>query len=446
MSLYIKIGEYFTINKITTGFLIALLSSGAIYLDWMGFVSPLLNTILGVLTFYYLLQSDQKVWFWSGFFIGVLWFWWICMSFFNYGFAWAIPMGVIFIGWVYGTIFLIIAKLSEYIPQKLGSSNSKLWSLIIKSILLLLLSYLHPIEFDWFKPELIFTNSYIGVQKWQFAIVLIAIVLSIYKKNLLYLSIVIFSFPFSNYLNSTPLPHHNIAISGSNITVEDKWNPKLLNMQIDRVFSQIERAINDKKSLIIFPESVLPIFLNTKADLMTQLEAYSNDISIVMGSLYHNGIPRNSTYIFSKGSFLVANKVVLVPFGEQNPLPKWMGDIINKIFFDGAPDYVADSEPTDYIINGVTYRNGICFEGTSRELYTMKSIKTHNMDTLRDQKSKGIPKEMILISNNGWVVPSIEPTEQKILLQFYSKKFGTTIYHSVNMSPSYIIHNGKVYR
>ena len=443
MSLYIKIGEYFTINKITTGLLIALLASGAIYLDWLGIVNPLINTILGILTLYYLLKAKQKEWFWSGFFIGVLWFWWICMSFFNYGFAWAIPIGVIFIGWVYGTIFLIIAKIAEYISKRF--SNIYL-EFIIKVLALLLLSYLHPIEFDWFKPELIFTNSYIGIQKWQFAIVLIAISLSIIKKNLLFIALTVFAFPFSQYLNQTPIPKHNIAIAGSHVTVDDKWNPNFLDQHIANVFNKLDRAIADKKSIIIFPESVLPIFLNTKPNLMTQLEAYSNDIAIVMGSLYNNGIPRNSTYIFNKGSFLVANKVVLVPFGEQNPLPKWMGNIINKIFFDGAPDYVADSEPTDYIINGVTYRNGICFEGTSRELYTMKSTKTHNMDTLRDQKSKGIPKEMILISNNGWVVPSIEPTEQKILLQFYSKKFGTTIYHSVNMSPSYIIHNGKVYR
>ena len=443
MSLYIKIGRYFTINNITTGLLIALLASGAIYLDWIGIVSPLFNTILGILTFYYLLRAKQIVWFWNGFFIGLLWFWWICMSFFNYGFAWAIPIGVIFIGWVYGIIFLIIAKLAEYIDKKFPDLNLEF---IVKVLSLLLLSYIHPIQFDWFKPEIIFTNSYIGIEKWQFAIVLISIALSIKKKNLLYLFLIIFSFPINQYLNNTPLPKNGIAIAGSYINVEDKWNPNLLNSHIDRVFKQLDRAIKDKKSMIIFPESILPLFLNTHPNLMTQFEAYSNDIAIVLGALYNNGTPRNSAYIFNKGSFLVANKVVLVPFGEQNPLPKWMGNIINKIFFDGAPDYVADSEPIDYIIRGVKYRNAICFEGTSRELYTIKSKKIYNMDILQTQKSKDIPKEMILISNNGWVVPSIEPTEQKILLQFYSKKYGTTIYHAVNMSPSYIIHNGKVYK
>ena len=103
-----------------------------------------------------------------------------------------------------------------------------------------------------------------------------------------------------------------------------------------------------------------------------------------------------------------------------------MNQYINEIFFGGAPNYVASSDITDYKIDGITYRNAICFEATSEELY------------------KRQPENMIVLSNNGWLTPSIEPTLQKILLQFYSKKYGTTIYHSVNMSPSYIIKNGNV--
>jgi len=414
-------------NKITRGFFIAFLSSGAIYLDWLGFINPLVNTILGLLTIYFLIKSDSKIWFWSGFFIGVLWFWWISMSFKNYGFGWATPFGILFIAFGYGLIFLFFAKISEYISSKF--TNSHLFTLILKSLILLLFSYFHPIEFDWFKPELIFTNSYLGVEKWQFAIILLAIILSIYKKNLLYLFLVILSFPFNNYLNQTPLPTNSIVLSNSMTTVEDKWNVRLQSKHVNIVLSKIERAIANRKRLIIFPESIFAFFLNTKPELMTLLESLSNDITIVIGGLYlDNKTPRNSTYIFKKGEFQIANKAVLVPFGEQNPLPKWMGKIINDIFFDGAPDYVASLDVTDYTIDGVKYRNAICYEGTTEKLY------------------KGEPKNMILISNNGWFVPSIEPIEQKILLQYYSKKYGTTIYHAVNMSPSYIIHEGRVYQ
>ena len=55
------------------------------------------------------------------------------------------------------------------------------------------------------------------------------------------------------------------------------------------------------------------------------------------------------------------------------------------------------------------------------------------------------PKQMIVLSNNGWFTPSIEPTLQRLLLQYYSKKYGTSIYHSVNMSPSYMIYKGQIF-
>ncbi len=418
---------YIDINSIKIGFFIALLSSGAIYLDWFGVVIPFVNTILGLLTIYFLLKSDSRVWFWSGFFIGVLWFWWISMSFKNYGFAWATPFGVLFVGFGYGLIFLFFSKISEFISSKFN--NSYFLNLIFKATVLLLFSYFHPIEFDWFKPELIFTNSYLGIEKWQFAIVLLANILSIYKKNLLYLFLVILSFPINSYLDRTPLPKNSIVLSNSMTTVEDKWNSKLQSKHINIVLTKIEKAIANRKRLIIFPESIFAFFLNTNPELMTLLEGLSNDITIVIGGLYLDGdTPRNSTYIFKKGQFQIANKAVLVPFGEQNPLPKWLGKIVNDIFFDGAPDYVASNSVTDYVIDGVKYRNAICYEGTSEKLYKDK------------------PKNMILISNNGWFVPSIEPIEQKILLQYYSKKYGTTIYHAVNMSPSYIIYEGRVYK
>ena len=89
-------------------------------------------------------------------------------------------------------------------------------------------------------------------------------------------------------------------------------------------------------------------------------------------------------------------------------------------------DYVASPNVVDYKIDEKLVRNAICFEATSEKLY------------------EGDPKNMIVLSNNGWFTPSIEPTLQKLLLQYYSKKYGTTIYHSVNMSESYVVKNGEI--
>ena len=434
MSLYIKISEHFNIKKITEGFLIALLSAGAIYLDWFGLVNNLINTILGLATLYLLLLADKKTWIWTGFFIGVLWFWWIGISFKNYDMAWAIPIPIFILGLIYMAIFYVTITLVNFIERVLAIEHGQpqgvipTWfDLMGKSIILLLLSYIHPFGFDWFKPELMFTNSYLGVEKWQFALVLLGLALTIYKKQLLYLFIILLAYPYTNHFQEKSTINPLLELHGTHTNVKDKWDEKLRNSHIDNVLIAINKAIEEKKQIIVFPESVLPIFLNMQPMIMQRLQSDSTKITIVIGALYwENEIPRNSTYIFQNGAYTIANKVKLVPFGEENPLPDFMGKWINELFFDGAPDYVASADFTDYSIEGVTYRNAICFEATSEKLY------------------EGKPKNMIALSNNGWLIPSIEPIEQKILLQYYSKKYGTTIYHAVNMSDSYIIQNGKI--
>ena len=202
----------------------------------------------------------------------------------------------------------------------------------------------------------------------------------------------------------------------------------MLPAQISLVIQNIDNAIKADKEYIIFPESVLPLFLNRNQKLLTKLKERSAKISIILGALkWDEGIPRNSTYIFHKGRVKITDKVVLVPFGERNPLPYWLGKWVNKIFYDGAVDYQASAHITDYTLNGTTYRNAICYESCSEKLYAGTA-----------------PEQLIVLSNNGWFIPSIEPTLQRLLLQYYSRKYGTTIYHSINMSLSYIIQKGKV--
>ncbi|SFV65765.1 Apolipoprotein N-acyltransferase [hydrothermal vent metagenome] len=422
MRVVIKISRYFTINKITMGFFIAFLSSASIYLDWIGFINPFINTIIGLLALYFWLISDKKSWVWSGFFVGILWFWWMGISFIHYQMSWAIPFIIIGVAFIYGSVFYLGISFVYFIEKHL-----KIHNLIGKALLLLLFSYIHPLGFDWFKPELMFTNSYIGIEKWQFALVIFSFNLAIYNKKILFLIPILGAYPYASYFQKVSPINNNIKLVNTFTPVEKKWIPKFKQQHIDEVFMEIQNAIQKQKEIVVFPESVFALYLNKEKNLIKALKNYSNYITIVTGGLYYdNNLSKNSTYIFDKGEYRVADKVVLVPFGEQNPLPSWMGKWINKIFFDGAPDYVPAKDFTDYNINGTKYRNAICFEATSEKLY------------------QGKPKNMIILSNNGWLVPSIEPTQQKILLQYYSKKYGTTIYHSINMSKSYIVHNGEV--
>jgi len=372
---------------------------------------------------YWLLWANRIIWFWSGLFIGLFWFWWISLSFIEYNMPQFMPFVILSIALLYGFTFLILSSIALFFTNRLEVS-----AIYGKAIILFAFSYIHPIGFDWFKPELMFTNSYIGIEKWQFAIILGALALSQIKKNILFFLLIPLAYPF--FMPTTLQKIDDIKLISTYTTIEDKWNEKKQPEQIKAVINDINLAISQKKPMIVFPESVFPLFMNLEPQLMEYLKLLSNDITIVTGGLYWEPlkkIPRNSTFIFQHGEVSVAHKVLLVPFGERNPLPEFMGKWINEFFFDGAEDYVASSDISDYKVNGKTYRNAICFEATSEKLY------------------ENSPKSMIVLSNNGWFVPSIEPTLQRILFQYYSKKYGTTIYHSVNMSKSYIVQNGKVF-
>ncbi len=416
-----KIGKYFTTSSITAGLGIAILGSLFLYLAYFGFSNRLLETTAALLFYWFLLPSDTKTWFWSGFFLSLSWFWWILVSFEHYHMLWAVPLGALFIGVVYGSIFWLIAKIAQYISS-LFTIHYSLFTLLLKATGLLLLSYFHPLSFDWFKPELILVHTYIGVQKWHFAILLLAIILARSRKNILFLSLVLFAYAPYRTMVTYHDTNSTLHLGNTMISIEDKWNPNLVSKHIRTVMQIINRAIDQNKKIVILPESVFPFFLNNEPKILKALLEKSQKITIVIGALYLDGkTHRNSTYIFQNGNYTIANKVRLVPFGESNPLPAWASNWVNQTFFDGAVDYIASAKPTDFEVGGTQYRNAICYEATSELLY-----QNH-------------PKQMIVTSNNGWFIPSIEPIEQQLLLTFYHRKYGTTIYHSVNMSPSYTI-------
>ncbi len=423
-----KIRRYFSTLEITKGFFIALLGSAFIYLNHWGLSFPILNTFLALLSLYLLLQSNTKTWFFSGIFTGLFWFWWISLSLIHYKMVWAAPIEILFIMFIYGVLFWIVS----YIPEKINTIftlHSSLFMLILKALGLLGLSYIHPFSFDWFKPELMFIESYLGIEKWQFTLILMAMVLSIWRQQFAYLILILFA--YQPTVKTALYAPKDIAIVSTDTSVQDKWNEALHPRQFKALLKHIDDAIDANNTLVILPESVFPIYLNHSQKLLNALQEKAKNISIVTGGLYWDGkTPRNSTYIFNNGKITVANKVLLVPFGEANPLPDFLSDWVNKVFYDGAVDYKASSDVIDYTINNITYRNAICFEATSEKLY----------DKDKDGKR---PKNMIILSNNGWFTPSTEPTLQKLLLQYYSKKYDTTMYHSVNMSQSYIIQKGK---
>lgn len=401
--------KYFNKNYIIKGFTTAFFLSCFIYLAYFNIEIKIINSILGLLGIYLLLSNNKYQMASSGFFMGLFWCNWMAVSLQYYDLTYIFPLVLIVISLVYALIFYLFAIKN---------------SIYFKALAIFIFTFIAPFGFNWMKLELVFIDSYFSTSKIAFIIILISFVLFkvVKKYNFIALFLLFFALDFSKK-EEIPAPNLDIFMSQTFVSQDLKWQKENLNILIEDNFSLIQNAIDEKKDLIILPETSFTLVLNTKEDLMNRLLTLSNEINIVLGSLYYeNREIFNATYLFKKGSFEIAKKVVLVPFGEEIPLPKFFVDLINDIFYDGASDYSKAKNPTDFIINGTKFRNAICYEGTSDKIY-------ENLDDV---------KYMIMTSNNAWFTPSIEPTLQHLLLKYYSKKYNIMIFHTVNGSLNHI--------
>jgi len=401
--------EYFIVIYIIKAFAIALCLSAFIYFEYFEITYFGVNSLLAIIGFYFLLGENRVVWFWSGFFIGALWFYWISLSFIYYDLAYLIPFIILSIALFYAFLFLLIGKFGKYIA--------------IQAVLLYFLSFIEPFGFNWLKLELTLLNSYFSTQETSFGIFLLGIVaLKVLPKwyKIIGVIFLIASLNFSSPTVETP--PIDVEIPSMNIAQSQRWDLKYQKEAIKLNFELIENAIEKGKDLIILPESAFPLYLNRSEELIDILKNYSLHIAIVTGSLtYENDNFFNSSYFFQDGEMIIAHKIVLVPFGEEVPLPEFLANFVNRLFFDGAKDYIKAKVPQDFTIKGIPFRSAICFEATKDLLYN------HH------------PKHMIAISNNAWFTPSIEQTLQNLLLRFYAKKYQTIIYHSANSGKSGVI-------
>jgi len=391
------------------GFFTALLFSAFIYFEHYGITNDFLNTLFGLSALALLLYIPKKAVLFSGLFIGFLWFYWIGYSFKYQGVGYMTP--IIIVG--FGILYLLF-----FAPLALTNSP------ILRAFILFGVSFLEPLGWNWMKIELLFVNSYIGIEKYQLLIVLLTLATPslIKEKKYKYLPLLLLITAF-NY--TTPQQENaplKIKLVQTHIKQEDKWLRKNLYPTVEMAFGQIRQAVDEGYDVVVLPESVFPLFMNKNPLLISQLLEASQDIDIIAGSLLReDGLNYNVTYFFQKGKYYVAKKLVLVPFGEYIPLPQFAKKFVNDTFFAGASDFVTAKEPTDFLIKGVKFRNAICYEATCEELY------------------QGDIKYVIAISNNAWFLPSIEPTLQKLLMEYYARRHNVTVYHAANMSGTGII-------
>ncbi len=397
--------EYSNKNFIIKGLISSILLSSFIYISYFNIEIKIINTILGLFALYFLLIIPKRALFISGFLTGILWCWWMAVSLQYYDLVYLTPVILIGLGLAFGIMFYLFAFYDR---------------LTFRILTIFGFTFFAPFGFNWMKFELLFVDSYIGIDKISFILVLISFyfIIKLKKHKILGIIPILFalSFPKGEYIQN---PNVKIYMPQMNVNQDLRWDKQYKSTLEQQNFDEINNGINQQKDLVVLPETAFTTVLNRDVTLLERLKVLSNKIDIITGGLYvENNQIYNASYHFSKGNIQIAKKVVLVPFGEEIPLPKYFVDLINKVFYNGAQDYSKASEPTDFMIKGDKFRNAICYEATTDKIF----------------ENLGDTKYMVAISNNAWFTPSIEPTLQHLLLKFYSKKYDVNIFHVVNGS------------
>lgn len=401
--------EYFTLNYINKGFFYSLFLSNFIFVSFfenliLEFISP----FLAIYGLFRLIGAEKQIYFWCGFFIGLIWFYWISFSLIYFDLSYLIPLEILGIAFFYGILFRICAI-----------SDNKL----LRAFLLIFINFIHPFSFNWLNLNLIFIYGIFEPNLRALIAILMGILayyhLEYYKKSF-FAIFLIFGLQFSQ-TKPNLLPFKTELVN-TQISQNDIWEIEKIKTQIDENMRKIDIAIKENYKFIIFPETAFAFRLNLQNNILDQLKEKSHKITILVGAEGQDDDKiYNSAYLFDNGKMQRFDKFILVPFGEEIPLPNFAKNLINDMIFGGGSDFSKASNFSEYEVGGVKIVNAICYEATRPEIY------------------KNAPKIVVAISNNGWFIPSTQPILQRLLIRYYATLSGATIYHAVNGSKSEII-------
>ncbi|PAF45887.1 apolipoprotein N-acyltransferase [Helicobacter sp. 11S02629-2] len=339
-----------------------------------------------------------------GFFTGVLGLYWIALSlrFFNLGYA--MPIVIIALGIYVAVLFYFL-----------------LWfkNPIIRIVALLILGLIHPLSFNWFDVK--FFSAYTIFEPTIIAMIVLSVAVILLKNkdwlsSVIAMVFILYSMQFSN--PDFKFPNLDIKLAKLNYNQTYKDNPNNFPTIAKENLEKIDQAINEKKDLIILPESAFPFILN-ESPLEGTLKNLSTKIAIVTGALRSQGKDvYNTTFIFNRGEVKYIDKVELVPFGERLPFTFILGPLYRHL---NMGSFSAGSEFKSFKVQGLSFDNAICYEATTPKSY------------------EKVGKYMVTTSNNAWFMPSLEPYFQKIIMKYYARRYKIVNFHATNFSPTFTI-------
>ena len=407
-----KLNSNSSILKIIKAFFSAFFISNSIYLTLMqdyGLLESVLwqafSPFLAIYGFVLLLRSDGRGWFLTGFFLSLLWFYWIALSSVYYGLHYIIPLELLGIGLFYAVLFRLCYALHFDFLRLLG---------------VFCLPFIHFLGFDWLNWGVLsvygsFDASWRGI----ICIFLIAYFwyegyISRYYKIFIIVMLIFVGMQYKEAEFSEL--QSDFKLINTQIDEASKFERDEVSKNADFVINEIIAAINEGKKLIVFPESSFAFEPKRAFGGMyfELLREFSNEIAIIIGAPYSaKGKYYNSAYIFKDGEVQILHKHYLVAFGEETSNLPLIGNFVRTYLLPNMIDYTRGEPLNQYFVGEQLITNAICYEVTKEVLYENSDI-------------------IIAISNNAWFDNLVEPALQRLLISFYASKYGVSVYHATN--------------
>lgn len=170
----------------------------------------------------------------------------------------------------------------------------------------------------------------------------------------------------SKIIGRPPAESRIAALLQPNISQEMRWNDENLMAIFDRMMTMTNEAASRGASLIVWPESTVPLSYSRTDFYRRAIEAISLEHStdIILGSVAEDSTQRTKMW---NAAFLVSNgktighydKIRLVPFGEYVPLRKMLFFAQKLVHAVGEFEFGAKDTP---LPGRVRYGLAICYE------------------------------------------------------------------------------------
>ena len=255
-------------------------------------------------------------------------------------------------------------------------------------------------------------------------------------------------------------PTTTAALLQPNVSQEMRWDARSLSEIFQRMMNMTDTAIRAGASIVIWPESTVPLSYSTTDFYRSSIESVSRQsgVDIILGSVAED--PENPNRVWN-AAFLASggktighyDKIRLVPFGEYVPLRKMLffahklvhevgnfefgtkdTPLVGQLHYGPAICYeiVFPQIPRTQVVHGadvlVTITNDAWYDGTSAPRQHLNQARLRAIETDRYLLRSATTGVSAFVDPTGRIVEEIPMNRQGIIYARFQPRHTATLY------------------